>query len=374
MNQLLFRSLAIFLFSFLAISVAGQDHIFATGTYTSGKSRGIYLVRFNSRTGKATVGRSESASNPSFLALSPDKKFLYSVNELSGANGNGGTISAYRIDSGGKSLKLINVRSTRGNLPCYVSVDKTGKWVFVANYGTGSFTSYQVQPDGSLSEPVQTISDKGKGPDKQRQDGPHMHAVLTGRTNEFLYTSDLGNDLVSVYLFNAANGQITFFHSASLKPGAGPRHLEFSSDGNWLYVMEELGGSVDVFRVKHGKLTPVQTISYVEAGNSSRPSGADIHLSPDGLFLYVSNRGETNGITIFSREPRNGKLAWKGFQSTLGKKPRNFSIDPSGKSLLVANQDSDQVVVFNRDSQTGMLTDSKKRITVPAPVCILWLR
>lgn len=353
-----------------------QDiHYLVTGTYTSGKSEGIYVFQFNSIDGSAKEISHVKTSNPSFVAVSPDQQFVYAVQEDAASNGKGGEITAFSFNKQTGTLKFVNQQSSGGDHPCYVTVDKTGKWVVAGNYSSGSLSVFPVQHDGSLGAAINTIQHNGSGPDKARQNSPHVHCTVFSADNFFLYVPDLGIDKVMIYAFDESTGKLTpakqpFAQSAA---GAGPRHLCFHPTNKYAYLMEEMSGTVVVYKMKNGELETLQRISSMPVGDSGGAGSADIHVSPDGKFLYASNRAESNTIAIFSVNPKNGKLKLTGHQSTLGKTPRNFSLDPSGNFLLVANQNSDEIVVFKVDKKTGLLTDTQKRIAVGKPVCLKWI-
>jgi 6-phosphogluconolactonase len=373
-------SISVFLsILFFHISLAQQNEYFLfTGTYTSGKSEGIYVFKYQLDNSVATPFITTTGiKNPSFLSLSPDGKKLYAVSEMNG-NGNGGKVVAYDFNASSGTLKKLNEQPSGGDDPCYILVDHTNKWVFVGNYSSGSLSVLPILADGSLGAAKTTIHHSGSGADKSRQEKPHVHATVISPDNRFLFVPDLGIDKIMIYRFNAKNGTLKSGKQAfaETKPGAGPRHFTFHPNGKFAYVLEELSGSVTVFRynAKSGELKSLQNISSLPDGFSGSAGSADIHLSEDGLFLYASNRGESNTIAIYAVHPSDGKLSLLGHQSTLGKRPRNFSITPDGKQLIVANQDSDELVIFNRNTKTGMLSDSGKRIPAPSPVCIVWGR
>lgn len=360
-------------FSF-SFSQAQQPYYLLTGTYTSGKSEGIYVYRFNSSDGTTTPVNQVKISNPSFLAVSPDERYVYAVEEDANPQGTGGNVSAFTFNKETGALTLINRQPSMGNHPCYVSVDKTGKWVAVGNYSSGNLSVFPVEPNGGLGLPVSTKHD-GSGPNKARQSSAHVHATFFSADNRFLFVPDLGMDKLIIYAFDENNGKLSTARQAfaASEPGSGPRHLCFNAASSYAYLMEELSGTVVVYKYKNGKFKRKQRISSMPAGDTSFAGSADIHVSPDGRFLYASNRAASNTIAIFSINQHNGKLTLLGHQSTLGKTPRNFNFDPTGNFLLVANQNSDQVVVFKIDKETGLLTDTGKRIEVGNPVCLKWI-
>ena len=359
---------------FCTLTNAQQQYLI-TGTYTSGKSEGIYVYQFNSDDGSAKAVSSVKISNPSFVAVSPDEKFVYSVEEDAAKNGKEGEITAFSFNKETGKLSFLNRKPTGGDHPCYVSVDKTGKWVVAGNYSSGSLSVLPVQANGSLGVATTIIQHKGSGPDKARQNSPHVHCTLFSADNRFLFVPDLGIDKVMIYAFDSATGKLTPAKQPfiQLNGGAGPRHICFHPSDKYAYLMEELTGTVVVFKYKNGKLTIKQRISNMPVGDTGNAASADIHVSPDGNFLYASNRGDANTIGIFSINPKNGKLLFIAHQPTLGKTPRNFNLDPSGNFLLVANQNSDEIVIFKRDTKTGLLTDTQNRIKTGKPVCLKWI-
>jgi 6-phosphogluconolactonase len=369
------KNLVISLIASIALlSPPGNENYLIVGTYTGGKSEGIYVYKFNSSDGSFNTVSHVKTSNPSFVAISPDQRFVYAVHEVAAKNGKGGEISAFSFDKKTGVLTYINEQPTEGDHPCYVTIDRTGKWVIAGNYSSGSLSVLPVKPDGSLGAPTTTIQHEGSGVNKARQATPHVHCTLLSEDNRFLFVPDLGMDKVMIYAFDAATGKLTPGKQPFAKSidGAGPRHFTFHPANKYAYLIEELSGTVVAFQYNDGSLKDIQRISTMPANDSSFAGSADIHVSPDGKFLYASNRSTSNTIAIFKINPIDGKLALAGHQSTLGKTPRNFNFDPSGDFLLAANQDSDQVVIFKRDKKTGLLTDTGKRIDVGKPVCLKW--
>ncbi len=359
----------------LSIQTTAQKNYLITGTYTTGKSEGIYVFEFNSADGTSKPVSKVKISNPSFVAVSPNEQYVYSVEEDAANKGKGGEITAFSFDKKTGTLSMINRQPTGGDHPCYISVDKTGKWVGAGNYTSGSLSILPVQAGGGLGAASTNIQHEGSGPNKARQASPHVHCTFFSPDNRFLFVPDLGIDKVMMYAFDENTGKLTTAKQpfAASTPGAGPRHISFNPSNTFAYLMEELSGTVVAYKYKNGKLKPVQRISSMPAGDTSFAGSADIHVSPDGKFLYASNRAEANSIAIFSVHQKNGKLTLVGHQSTLGKTPRNFNFDPTGNFLLVANQNSDNIVVFKIDKTTGLLTDSQHNIEVGKPVCLKWI-
>lgn len=368
-------SLLVFCLSLLTTGMAQQQslHYLITGTYTSGKSEGIYVYRFNSNDGTYKEVSHVKTSNPSFVALSPDEKFVYAVNE-NGNNDNGGEVSSFAFDKKTGVLTPINKQLSHGDNPCYIDVDKTGKWLFVGNYSSGTLSVLPVDASGNIGEATTTIKHEGTGVNKDRQEKPHVHCTYVSDDNKWLFVPDLGIDKVMIYAFDAGDGSLKAGEQPFIKihDGGGPRHIAFHPNNKYVYIIEEMGGAVDVFDYNNGKFTAIQRIGSVQKEDKGFIGSADIHVSADGKFLYASNRGGFNSIAIYKINQQNGKLALVGHQKSLGEIPRNFSIDPSGKFLLAANQESDDVVIFKRNEKTGLLTDTGKRISVGKPVCLKW--
>jgi 6-phosphogluconolactonase len=333
------------------------------GTYTkTGKSEGIYVYQFDTQTGKASYkNKAGGLSNPSYLALSNDQNFVYAVSEA--GPGKGG-VSAFSFDSKSGALQLLNTQPSGGDGPCYVAVDRERKHVFVANYVGGSFSALKVLEDGRLSDEGQTFIFKSNGFGKGQQEKPHAHSTVLSPDDKELMVSDLGNDEIRVYAYTPDNSQaLKELQVIKLPAGSGPRHFEFHPNKKFGYSVQELTGEVVAYSFKNGKLSHLQTIGGLPAGFTGRKWAADIHISPDGKFLYSSNRDDANTLAIFAIQ-KDGRLKPISHQSTLGKVPRNFAIDPSGNYLLVAHQNSDNIVVFKRNPKTGLLTDTGERIEV----------
>ncbi len=344
------------------------------GTYTGTGSEGIYVYRFNPRDGSTRLRGTAPASNPSWLCMGTDGKTLYAVNEDADSTGTGGGVSAFQYRPGKGKLRLINRQSSAGNHPCYVQAAPGGRWVVAGNYSTGSIAVFPVEAGGGLGAASQVIRHEGKSLHPSRQQAPHVHQTLFTPDGQLL-APDLGLDKLMVYRFDTATGRLEENRKASLtvSSGSGPRHAALHPSGNWVYLTEELSGTVAAFRRDAaGRLKLLQRISAVPEEYRGSLSGADIHLSPDGRFLYSSNRGELNNIAIFAVDSLLGILKTAGAQPTLGLKPRNFTISPDGRYLLAANQDSDSIVIFERNAETGLLTDTGKRIRVSRPACLIW--
>ncbi len=371
----LFRSIVVTAISLVAFigcetQSEGEEFYLLIGTYTQESSEGIYLYKFDTQTGAIdSVNAAEGIANPSYLAISDDHNFVYAVNEM--ADSAKATVSAFRFDRENEQLNFLNKQSSGGGAPCYVSIDKTGGYAFVGNYLGGSFSVLPINEDGSLAGASQTITHEGSSVNENRQQNPHVHCTYPAPDNSALVVNDLGIDYVTTYSFDEQTGTISETDTSAYKttPGAGPRHITFSPDGDYAYLINELDGSVVAFSYEDG-LQPLQTVSALPDGFEGAVSGADIHVSPDGEFLYVSMREDLNEIVIFNIDQQNGRLSYVDRQSTNGKHPRNFMIDPTGNYLLTANMNSDNIVVFERDQSTGKLQPTGMEIALSMPVCL----
>jgi 6-phosphogluconolactonase len=356
--------------------------IMYVGTYTEkedfvdGKATGIYVYELNTNTGKLTyVSSSPHTVNPSFLVADNTNKIIYAVNETGSKDKPGGSISSFRLSDDGRQMDFINTVSSQGNYPCYVSLDKSGKWVMCANYGSGTVAVLPVQDSGSLGEATMVHQHAGKGP-SPRQDAAHAHFILQNPSNNLIYSCDLGVDTIYIYSLNTATGKLSLTgHNYATRPGAGPRQLAFHPSRNLAYEVNELNGTIEAMTVDSvtGALKRIQVISTLDPGMKTDASCADIHLTPSGKFLYASNRGNVNNLAIYQVDQHTGKLTLVGHQPVKGKTPRNFIIDPTGKFLLVANQDSGNVVTFRIDQETGKLEDTGIESSIPSPVCLKFL-
>jgi 6-phosphogluconolactonase len=365
------------LISLAFFPAANKEHYLIVGTYNSAKSEGIYVYKFNSLDGSAKEISHIKTANPSYITVAPGEKFVYAVHEI-GKEGKGGEVAAFSFNKKDGTLTFINQQLTGGDHPCYVEIDKTGKWVIVANYSSGSFSVLPVNSDGSLGVATTTIQHVGFGKIPGRQKGPHAHCAKLSPDNKWLFVADLGMDKVMIYAFDAITGKITPAKDpfAASEPGSGPRHFTFHPNNKYAYLVEEITGTVVAFKYSNGALKSLQRISSLPVGDTGLIGSADIHVSPDGKFLYASNRGKgtSNTIAIFKIDNATGTLKTVGHQFTMGNIPRNFNLDPTGDFLLVANQESNEVVIFKRNKQTGLLTDTGKRVNVGKPVCLKWIK
>jgi len=354
---------------------ANRKYLVFVGTYTTKtKSKGIYAYEFDANTGKLTPkGVAAETPDPSWVAVHPSGKYLYAANEA----GKAGTVSAFAVDAKSDKLTLLNQMPALGEDPCYLSFDKTGKYVLVANYSSGTIAVFPILADGRLGEHTALEKDQGAtGPNKERQEAPHAHWIETSPDNRFVLVADLGLDEVLVYKFDAPSGTLTPNEPAfaRLKAGSGPRHAVFYPNGKFVFAVSELSSTATslAYDAKKGTLKEIGTASTLPPGFSGRNDVAEAAVHPNGKFLYVSNRGN-DSIAIFSIDPGNRTLAPAGGIPTGGKEPRHFAIDPTGKYLLVENQFSNNIVVFKIDPLTGGLTPAGQVVEVPSPVDIAFL-
>lgn len=351
------------------MAAAEKESLVYVGTYTRGGSKGIYGYRFNPGTGKLTeAGVAAELQNPSFLYVTPNGRYLYSVGEASS-----GAATAFSVDRGAGKLKLLNEQATGGNGPCHLAADKAGKCLLVVHYGSGSVAAFPMKPDGSLGERSALVQHQGASVDPKRQTGPHAHSVNFSKNDKFAVVADLGLDQFLVYAVDASKGTLTQHSVAKVKPGSGPRHFSFHPNYKFAYGVNEMASSVTAFTWNEasGNLTELHTVSTLPEGFSGNTSCAEILVHPNGKFVYASNRGHDSiaGFSIAS----DGKLTSLGAASTEGKVPRNFRIHPSGDWLIAANQESGNLVVFRIDKASGKLTATGEQAKVPFPVCIKFI-
>jgi 6-phosphogluconolactonase len=346
------------------------------GTYTSGKSEGIYGYRMDANTGKLTRFNSFKSVNPSFLAIDQSKRYLYAVNEVSDHAGKpSGGVSAFAIDRAAGNLRLLNEQPSLGADPCHLTINRKKNALLVANYTGGNVSVLSVRPDGTLGPSTDVENHEGSSV-KEQQKGPHAHCVILDRTERYALAADLGIDKVMIYRFNPSTGKLVPGKQPwlQLKAGAGPRHLTLHPNGKWTYVINELDSTLTTLQYNgvNGTLSEIETVSTLPSDFSGVSYCADVHVSPSGRFVYGSNRGH-NSIVVFQINPRTGKLTPIQHVSTEGNWPRNFTIDPTGKFLLVANQRTDNVVTLSIDSRTGQLMPTGHVEEIPVPVCVKFL-
>lgn len=376
-----FYSLLVLLSVFLtAASAFEQKYLVFVGTYTGQGSEGIYAYRFDPGSGEVTaIGLAAATSNPSFLAAEPNGRFLYAVNEQDTLDGKpSGGVSAFAIDRETGKLKFLNQVSSLGTAPAYVSVDKTGRYVLVANYNSGSVAVFPVEEDGKLGPHTAFEQQTGSSVNKARQAGPHAHFIATDNDNRFALSADLGTDQVLVYRFDAQTGTLSPNRPpfAEVKPGSGPRHIAFAPSGKLAYLASEMGGTVTVFSYDQqaGVLTTKHTASSLPENFTGDNREAEIVVDAKGKFLYVSNRGDTtNNIVVFRINADGETLSFVQRISSGGKIPRNFAIDPTGKWLFAANHQSNNIQVFRIDAETGRLTPASQISGIHDPVCVIFV-
>lgn len=349
------------------------------GTYTSpGKSEGIYVYRLNLSSGELSPYKIvKNVVEPSFLAIDKKRKYLYAVNETEQYEGaKSGAVSAFSIEDDG-DLKFLNKLPSLGGAPCHINVSDNEKFVLLANYVGGNAVVFPVEKDGKLGASVENVQHTGSGPNKNRQEAAHAHSINLDHKNRFAYVCDLGMDKVMIYEFNEKTGKLTpnpaqtFFQT---KPGAGPRHFAFHPNNKFAFVINELDSTVISlsYESKDGSLKEIQTLSTLPDGYKGASYCADIHVSPNGKFLYGSNRGH-DSIVVFKIDEKSGNPTLVGFVPTGGKYPRNFGIEPSGKFLFAANQNSDSITAYRINQETGMPEPTGQKTNVPNPVCLKFI-
>lgn len=355
---------------------AQKDLTLYVGTYTSGRSEGIYIYRMNPETGElAPHGVAGGIANPSYLAIDRRGQRLYAVSEVNDVSGMpGGALAAFSIDRSSGALTRINHQSTRGGSPCYVALHPNGGFAAVANYGSGNLSVLPINKDGGLGAAVDVVQHIGAGGEPGRQKGPHAHCVMFDREGKHALAVDLGIDKVMIYSFGKGkliSGKSPFYRT---KPGAGPRHIDFHPSQKFVYLINELDSTLSAlaWNERSGELKEIQTLPTLPEGFSGTNYPADIHVHPSGRFVYGTNRGH-NSLAAFAIDPSNGRMTLIGHTLTGGDFPRNFVIDPSGRFLLVANQKTDNVLVFRINEKTGALEATGVEAKIPTPVCLKFL-
>lgn len=368
------NTFVILLSIFALFQLKAQENKFnlLIGTYTNPcESKGIYVYEFDAKTGDFSFkNASEQIINPSYLSVSSDNKFVYTVSEN---DQKGSGVIALKYNSKDGKLDKINKQDTKGDGSCYIINDD--KNVITANYGGGSISVFGKNSDGSITEVKQVIQHTGKGTNAKRQEKPHVHMVYFSPDKKYVLCNDLGTNKIYVYQYNPNGGNdvLKLKNTVSVNPGGGPRHLTFSKDGKFVYLLQELDGKITIFSYSNGMLEKIDQASVVAQDFKGTFTAADIHISPDGKFLYATNRKEANDISVF-KILKNGKLHYESRTSTLGDGPRNFAIDPTGNFLLVGHQYSNNIVIFKRDKETGVLTDTGKKIELCSPVCLVFTK
>lgn len=371
------KAFALCLLSFFLVvfSAGAKKHILYVGTYTKGMADGIFVYSFNDQNGKLVNLKTPVVSNnPSFLTISPNKQFLYAVGEIDDPDkDHSGGVSAFRIEKKGK-LTLLNHVQTNGANPCHVGISPDGKKLVASNYTGGNISLFNILPDGSLTSVMQKIQHEGSGPVAGRQASPHAHSAKFDQSGKLLFVADLGIDELKIY--NVTSGETPLRPDSQpfvkMAPGAGPRHFDFSPDGRFIYVINELNSTITVLMKYGGDWKIVQNIKTLPKEFTGESWCADIHVSTDGRFVYGSNRGH-NSIAVFKRDAVNGKLEMIQTVPVEGNWPRNFTLDPTGQFLLVANQRSNDITVFRIDQTSGKISFTGIKVQNESPVCLQFL-
>ncbi len=363
---------------FLRSCAGAASKLLYVGTYTSGDSVGIYRCRFRYDTEELDlVGETPGITNPSYLAIAENGEYLYSVIQVADYRGREtGGVAAFEIARGSGELTLLNQQASEGAGPCYITTDKEDKLLLVANYTSGTVAALPITSEGRLEEAADMVQHTGSSVNERRQQGPHAHCIIFDPANRYVFATDLGIDKILIYALDRTRGTLVPNDQPFVKtsPGAGPRHITFHPGGKWLFAINELNSTITRYGYNEpgGILKAEQTVSTLPPDFRDSNTCADIHISPDGSFLYGSNRGH-DSIVIYAVDPSTGELSYVEHESTRGNTPRNFVIDPTGYYLLAANQNSDSITIFRRDNTSGALTFTGKNLAIPSPVCLKFL-
>lgn len=356
------------------VTSSAKELLVYFGTYTKASSKGIYVGRFDTATGKlGELTVAAEASNPSFVALSPDRRFLYAVSEGAGMTFNdkpSGTVLAYSIDAGTGALTLINSAASAGRGPCHLTVTPDGKAVLVANYSEGTVALLPVQTDGGVGAPASVDQHTGKSVHPSRQKGPYAHSINVTADGRFAFAANLGTDKIYTYRVDTAASTLTRVSEVELTPGSGPRHLALAPDARHAYVINELANTITTFSLdtQTGALIASQTVPTLPADFTTGTT-AEVVVSADGRFVYGSNRGH-DSLAVFSVDAATAALTPAGHVSTQGRTPRNFSLSPDGRWLIAANQDGNSLVVYAIDAKTGQPAPTGQVVELGSPVCV----
>ena len=360
-----------------------EDILLYIGTYTRKMphaqtvSDGIYVYRFNPSSGALTfANKFTDIVNPSYLVPYPEHSLLYCVSEVMDHEGQpGGAVTAFSVDSESGALTKLNWRPSGGQGPCHVWVDKTNRYLLVANYGSGSTAALPIQADGSLGEATGFVQHEGSSVNPDRQQGPHAHCVITDAADQYIFVADLGLDKILIYRLNTNDGSLEAHGQVDIEAGEGPRHMDFHPSGRYLFLVNEMGSSVVSLKYdpENGALEIVDRVSTLPDNFEKVSHCAAIHVHPSGRFVYASNRGH-DSIAILVFDSDTGKLTVVGQESTQGQTPRDFTVDPGGNFLLAANQDTGNIATYRIDGETGNLEPIGKMVEVPTPVCLKWYR
>ena len=354
---------------------ARNEFLVYIGSYNTASGKGVHAFRFDAATGRLTsMGLATEAINPTFVTATQDGRFLYATKEVTRHEGRkSGSVKAFAIDRKTGKLRFMNEVASGGTIPCYVALDKTGRYALVANYGSGSVEVIEVRSDGRLGKVTAFVQYTGSSVNPERQAGPHTHSINMSPDNRFALAADLGLDKVFVYRFDAKSGTLTPNDPACavVNAGSGPRHIAFARNGRFVYVIGEMKSNITVFSydARRGALRKLQTISTLPKGHKLQSDCAEVAVSPNGKFVYGSNRGH-DSIAVFAADARKGTLTPVERVPSGGRCPRHFAFDPTGRYLLVANQESDTVAVFAADPKTGRLTATGETATVNSPACV----
>jgi 6-phosphogluconolactonase len=357
----------------LFVQAAEPAYQVFVGTYTDKQSKGIYSFQFDPVDGKVTAPElSATTDNPSFMVVDKQRKHLYAVNENAKGEKNSGGVTVFAIN--GPHLKELQSVSSMGADPAYVTLDNTGRYLLVANYTGGNMAVFPIEQDGKLGKPTAFLQHQGSSVNKERQAGPHAHSIQMSNDNQFAFVADLGLDKVMVYRFDARKGTLAPTGALTLPAGAGPRHVAFAPNGNFVYVTNEMASTLSFFSfdAKTPSWENVQTVSTLPSPMESN-STAEITTDREGRFLYVSNRGD-DSIVEFAIDPKTGFLTNVQRTQTGGKTPRFFTLDPTGKWMFVANQDSNDIFLFKVDENTGKLTPTGRETEIGAPVDLVFVK
>lgn len=361
------------------VGTYSEPILFGTGQVLQGKGKGIYAFRFDAAAGALIpAGITENVRNASYLAFDPRREYLYCVNEFKEYEGKAsGAVSAFRIDRKTGALTYLNTKASHGTDPCHLIVDKTGRNVLIANFASGSVAVLPIDKDGSLKEASCVIQHQGTSVDPKRQAGPHAHAVEIDAANKYVFVPELGADEVRIYELDAAAGKITPNPNQAfvkVAPGAGPRQLVMHPNGKFAYLINELNSTMTAYGYDpaKGTLTELQTLPTLPAGYHAHSTCAEVQITPDGKFLYGSNRGH-DSLAIYALDGQTGKMTLVGHESTRGRIPRNFEVSPTGEFLAAANQDTNNVIMFRIDRATGKLTPTGNVVEAGTPICVRFL-
>ncbi len=350
-----------------------KQQLFFVGGYAPADKPGIHCFRFDAATGAlVSLCDFSGIENPSFLVVHPNGRWVYAVSEMGlGSNGRYGSVWALHFDRDALSFQELNHQTTKGDWPCHLQIDASGRWLAASNYGTGNAALYPIQSDGSLGEMSSFVQHEGHGPNQSRQEGPHAHSTTFTPDNQFAIVADLGIDQLVIYKFDAKTGQLNLHGQAQAQPGAGPRHLAFHPNGTQVYVANELNNTVSLYDYNgiEGTLKERQTLDTLPP-NAPENTVADIHISPSGQHIYVSNRGHQS-VAIYEIG-ENGHLILLGISSCNGKGPRNFAISPNGRFILVANRFSNDISVLPMLADGAQLGLSVAQVSFSQPSCIRW--